>query len=470
MVAFMTDSTPEPTPAAAPAASAATPTRPLAPSAAPGSTVTVAGSDTPRAIKVDHIPEQAPADVATAAATVPHPVFSQVITKRPGPIAAVVTGLVVASVAVLLIAAYFLIFLGPGLTFLGGVLALIPLAIVLLGIRWIDRWEPEPRSGLIFAFLWGAGMSVLIALVVDSGVSQAAVAAGVPTDTAVFLQTVVQAPIVEEFGKGFGVLLIFIVGRRFFDGPIDGIVYAAAVGAGFAFTENIQYFGVQIATSGGFDGQVGEIFFMRGILSPFAHVMFTSMTGLLIGLAARRGSILLSIGAFLVGLIPAILLHAFWNGALFFVYDFYAYYLVVQFPLFGLAVLMVVLLRRSEAKMMQRHLAEYAAAGWLNADEVSTLGTAGGRSLARRWARSRGLGKVMNEYIKDATHLAFTRNRIVTGRDRIGSVKDEQVLLYQVAESRRALSASQPAVAVRGDRTGAGVVSQPAPPTGPPVA
>ncbi len=103
---------------------------------------------------------------------------------------------------------------------------------------------------------------------------------------------------------------------------------------------------------------------------------------------------------------------------------------------------MVFLLRRREAKMTQPHLAEYASAGWLNSDEVTTLGTPAGRRQARKWARQHGLGKVMKEYIKDATHLAFTRNRIVTGRDRIGSQKDEQVLLYQVAESRRALAAS----------------------------
>jgi cytochrome c oxidase subunit IV len=168
------------------------------------------------------------------------------------------------------------------------------------------------------------------------------------------------------------------------------------------------------------------------------------MTGLLIGLAARRGSILLSIGAFFVGLVPAILMHMVWNGALYVVRDFYLYYAILQVPLFAAMVVMVWLLRRSEARMTQRHLQEYANAGWLNADEVSTLGTHAGRRLARSWARKHGLKKVMDEYIRDATHLAFTRNRIVTGRDRIGSQKDEQVLLYQVAESRRALAASTP--------------------------
>lgn len=429
---------------AATPAGTATVAKPLAPTASPAATVAPAGSDTPRAVKVDHTPEAAPLDVAAATASAPQDVFLQPIKKRPGPIALVTIGLIVATIAIVLIAAYFLLALGPTLTFLGGLLALVPLAIVTLGIRWIDRWEPEPRSGLIFAFLWGAGVAVVLALLVDIGVSEQIAAGGGATNGTIFAQTVFQAPIVEEFGKGLGVLLIFIVGRRFFDGPVDGIVYAATVASGFAFTENIQYFGLQIAEAGGFDGSVGEIFFVRGILSPFAHVMFTAMIGLIIGLAARKGSILLSIGAFFVGLIPAIALHMFWNGALFFVYDFYGYYLIVQVPLFALAVLMVFLLRRSEANMTQRHLNEYAAAGWLNAQEVQMLGTAAGRRQARAWARRTGLGKVMNEYIKDATHLAFTRNRIVTGRDRIGSQKDEQVLLYQVAESRRVLAASQP--------------------------
>jgi RsiW-degrading membrane proteinase PrsW (M82 family) len=421
--------------------------KPIAPTASPAATVAPAGEGTPRAVKVDHAPEPAPRDVAAATAAAPHPVFAQPIKKRPGPIALVTIGLIVAAIALVLIAAYFLLALGPTLSFLGGVLALVPLAIVLLGIRWVDRWEPEPRVGLIFAFLWGAGVAVLVALIVDFNISEQIAIAGSGSNMTQMLQTVVQAPIVEEFAKGLGVLLIFIVGRRFFDGPVDGIVYAGTVAAGFAFTENIQYFGIQLAESGGFDQNVVEIFFVRGILSPFAHVMFTAMTGLLIGLAARRGSILLSIGAFFVGLVPAILMHMVWNGALYVVRDFYLYYAILQVPLFAAMVVMVWLLRRSEARMTQRHLQEYANAGWLNADEVSTLGTHAGRRLARSWARKHGLKKVMDEYIRDATHLAFTRNRIVTGRDRIGSQKDEQVLLYQVAESRRVLAASQPRTA-----------------------
>lgn len=391
------------------------------------------------------LPQQAPAEVQAATAATPQAIFDVDPRWRPGLLAGIVIAGIVLLIALILIVAYFLLFIGPGLTFVGGVLALVPLAIVLLGVRWIDRWEPEPRLLLVIAFLWGATVSIAIALVADIGTSYLYAAGGADVNMTVFLQSTVQAPIVEEFGKGLGILLIYLVARRYFDGPVDGIVFAALVGGGFAFTENIQYFAVQIAESGRLDVAVGEIFFIRGILSPFAHVMFSAFTGFFIGLAARKGTALGGILMFFVGLVPAILLHAFWNGVLFFIYDFYGYYLVVQVPLFAIAVVTVILLRRREAQMTQLRLGEYAAAGWFNPTEVNTLGTPAGRRQARAWARQRGMGKVMNEYIKDATHLAFTRNRIVSGRDRIGSQQDEAVLLAQVSESRARLAAATPA-------------------------
>jgi RsiW-degrading membrane proteinase PrsW (M82 family) len=406
------------------------------------------------------LPQQAPAEVQAATAATPQAIFDVDPRWRPGLLAGIIIAGIVLLIAFILILAYFLLFIGPGLTFVGGVLALVPLAIVLLGVRWIDRWEPEPRLLLVIAFLWGATVSIVIALVADVGTSYLYAAGGADVNMTVFLQSTVQAPIVEEFGKGLGILLIYLVARRYFDGPVDGIVFAALVGGGFAFTENIQYFAIQIAESGTLDIAVGEIFFIRGILSPFAHVMFSAFTGFFIGLAARKGTALGGILMFFVGLVPAILLHAFWNGVLFFIYDFYGYYLVVQVPLFAIAVVTVILLRRREAQMTQLRLGEYAAAGWFNPTEVNTLGTAAGRRQARAWARQRGLSKVMKEYIKDATHLAFTRNRIVSGRDRIGSQQDEAVLLAQVSESRARLAAATPTT------TAAPASTAPTPPAG----
>lgn len=389
------------------------------------------------------ITPEAPAEVLASTLQPAHPQLGQPAPHRFTLLAVGIIGFIVVGVAVLIVAAYFLSFLGPGLTFVGGILALVPLTIVLLGVRWIDRWEPEPLGILIFAFFWGAGVSVMLALTVDTGVQIALASQGVPNDATKTLQAVVQAPIVEETAKGLGVLLIFLVARRFFDGPVDGIVYAATIAGGFAFSENIQYFGIQLAQEGGFDGSVGEIFFIRGLLSPFAHVMFTSMTGLLIGIAARQSNRMLGVGLFFVGLIPAILLHALWNGALSIVYDFYGYYALVQVPLFAIAVVGVVVLRRREVRLTQMRLEEYAAAGWFNAAEIQSLATPNGRRRSRAWAKANGQGKLMRSYIRDVTRLAFTRNRIVTRRDsRLTAQVDEAALLRTITTERAQLAAA----------------------------
>ena len=386
---------------------------------------------------------EAPAEVQAATLQPAHPQLAQPAPHRSTLLVVGIIGFIVVGIAVLLVVVYFLSFLGPGLTFIGGILALIPLTIVLLGVRWIDRWEPEPFGILLFAFFWGAGVSIVLALTVDTAAQIALASRGGPNSATEVLQAVVQAPIVEETAKGLGVLVIFLVARRYFDGPVDGIVYAATVAGGFAFSENIQYFGIQIAQEGGFDGSVAEIFFIRGLLSPFAHVMFTSMTGVFIGIAARQSNRILGVGLFFVGLIPAILLHALWNGALSIVYDFYGYYALVQVPLFAIAVVGVVLLRRREVALTQMRLGEYAAAGWFNAAEIQSLATPIGRRRSLAWAKANGQGRLMRTYIRDVTRLAFTRNRIVTQRDnRATAQADEAALLGTITAERSQLAAA----------------------------
>jgi hypothetical protein len=193
-------------------------------------------------------------------------------------------------------------------------------------------------------------------------------------------------------------------------------------------------------TSGGFDVAVAETFFARGIMSPFAHVMFTALTGIALGFAARRGRSLASAGIFLLGFVPAVLLHAFWNGSLHFVSDFYGYFAVVQFPLFVVGILIVLFLRRQEAKLTHDRLSEYAAVGWFNREEVNALATGTGRRRAKAWANRRGLGAGMRRYTRDATRLAFTRQRIITGRARVGAEADEAALLRSIVATRAALA------------------------------
>lgn len=391
----------------------------------------------------------------TAAPTAP---VDQAVTTAPpgvapptrsgaGRVALLVIGILIVGIATLFVSVYLIAGLGVDAFALGGIMALIPLAIVFFGVRWIDKWEPEPRGIIVFAFLWGAGVSVLIALLVGAEIDNVINALGGPGPGYEFFGAAIQAPIVEEVGKGFGLLLIFWFARRHFDGPVDGLVYAAWVAGGFAFTENILYFGSQLVESGGVDAATFEIFLIRGLMSPFAHVMFTACTGFALGLAAHRTGSFGAIGFWLLGLIPAMLLHALWNGSLFFVSDFFGYYALVQFPLFVLAVWLVFYLRRREARITHDRLAEYAAAGWLAPDEVDALATGAGRRQAMSWARSHGKAREMRHYIREATRLAFARQRIISGRGRDRAILDESTHLTTLVEARRALAGSAPAPA-----------------------
>lgn len=348
-------------------------------------------------------------------------------------------GIVLAAAVGLLVVGYLAVGLGVNTVVIGTALALLPLAIVLLTIRWVDRWEPEPRWALWFAFLWGAAVSVAFALVVDLGVQLAVAFAesGATLDEA--MQAVVQAPIVEETAKGIGVLLIYVFSRSHFDGPVDGLVYGATVAAGFAFTENILYFGAALIEGG--PEELGATFVVRGLFSPFAHVLFTACTGIAIGIGARRGGGAGVVGWFLFGLTGAILLHALWNGSLAFAQDAIGLYFTVQVPLFIGAILLTVFLRREEIRVTRTRLAEYGAAGWFSPAEVQLLATPAGRRQARAWAQAQTPSRSaeMRKLITDATHLAFTRQRLATGRAGLRAAVDEDALLRAVAADRAAL-------------------------------
>jgi RsiW-degrading membrane proteinase PrsW (M82 family) len=246
--------------------------RPLTPYADPSSVVPTAGAGWP-----GHGPAVNPEPVWYPV----QPVFVQPAPRRRVASAvALAVGFTVIGTFAAAVGLYFLIFVQPAVLLAGSLLAFVPLAIVLVGIWLVDRWEPEPRVALLFAFLWGAAVAVGTALIVDIALTTARSVLGVRSSGLEdVLGAVVQAPLVEEGAKGLGVLLVLWIFRRHFDGPVDGIVYAATVAAGFAFVENIQYFALQVGEDLATGSQgLAYVFFVRALMSPFAHVMYTACT------------------------------------------------------------------------------------------------------------------------------------------------------------------------------------------------
>ena len=317
---------------------------------------------------------------------------------------------------------------------IGFIASLIPLSAVLLAVYFIDRWEPEPKRLLLFAFLWGAAVSISVTLLIQPFFALAA-APPAGMDYRTFAVTV-QAPVVEEFAKSLGLLLLLVFARKHFDGPVDGVVFAFTIAGGFAFTENILYFGRAIAESSTPGADLAVVFFLRGVMSPFAHAIFTGATGLILGFAARRWHTGMSVLAFFVGLAPAMFLHSMWNSM---GQDFLVQYIVVQVPIFVLAVVVIVVLRVAESRLTRQRLQEYAAAGWFTPPEVEMLSTAGGRRSAVRWAKQFGRGPQMKSFVRSATQLAFTRQRILSGRDVPAHRLDEHRQLAEVVARRDAV-------------------------------
>ena len=98
------------------------------------------------------------------------------------------------------------------------------------------------------------------------------------------------APIVEECVKAIILVVLFLAYKREFDNVLDGVVYGAMVGLGFACVENVLYL-VDAAYDGvpaGGAPQIGSMFslwLLRAGLFGLNHSMFTAFTGAALGLA-----------------------------------------------------------------------------------------------------------------------------------------------------------------------------------------
>ncbi len=246
-------------------------------------------------------------------------------------------------------------------------LAFVPLVAYAAVPLLLDRYDPEPWWTLAMAFGWGAVVATSSAGVVNS-IAQA-----------LFGETfaaVVSAPVSEELAKGAIVLGFFLFVRREFDGVVDGVVYAIFCALGFAAVENVQYYFQSLHS-----GQLGTTFFLRGLIAPWGHPLYTSMTGLGLGVAREaRGPMRLF--APLLGLAGAMGLHSAWNffcvlgaAALFTSLVFWALFLGA----FGL--LLVALVRR-RGRIVRDFLRDEVLAGQVSREEAELAGSAFGAHRA----------------------------------------------------------------------------------------
>jgi RsiW-degrading membrane proteinase PrsW (M82 family) len=307
-------------------------------------------------------------------------------------------------------------------------LAVLPVPLLIAAFRWLDRASPGPWRNLLFAFAWGACAAALIAIVANSFATHWIAAALADPSSADTLGATVIAPVVEESSKAAAVLLIFLFRRRDLSGLVDGVVIAGITATGFAFTENILYLGTafgddQLSGVNGLASLTVATFFVRVVMSPFAHPLFTVLSGIGFGLASmyaerqRLRRVLLPLG----GLLLAIGMHATWNASSSLGdFGFLLVYVVLMVPAFALLTWLVIWTRQRELHTVRAELPRYATAGWLPPYEASVLGSMRARRMAREYAAHALGGKpaarAVGEYEAFATSLAFLRYRGRRGR------------------------------------------------------
>ncbi|MGW1911891.1 PrsW family intramembrane metalloprotease [Streptomyces sp. NPDC002076] len=326
-------------------------------------------------------------------------------------------------------------------------LAVLPVPWLTAAFRWLDRVEPGPWRNLVFAFAWGACAAALIAIVANSFATKWIATATADPAGADTLGATVIAPIVEESAKAAAVLLVFLFRRRDFTGVVDGVVIAGITATGFAFTENILYLGTafgadQVSGGPGIASVTAATFFVRIVMSPFAHPLFTTLTGLGFGFAAfsaerqRARRVLLPLG----GLLLAMSMHAFWNGSSTFgEFGFFAVYGGFMVPVFGLLTWLAIWTRQRELRTVREELPAYVLAGWLGPAEPLALGSMRARRTARDYARHHGgrpAARAVAQYEAYATSLAFLRHRGRKGKAGADFVVRERELLDELWQRR----------------------------------
>ncbi|MGW1378558.1 PrsW family intramembrane metalloprotease [Streptomyces sp. NPDC002446] len=323
-------------------------------------------------------------------------------------------------------------------------LAVFPVPLLIAAFCWLDRIEPEPWRNLAFAFAWGACAATLVALLANGFATDwlaANIASTSPSEAEAWGATAI-APVVEEAVKAAAVLLLYRFRRRDFDGITDGIVIAGITATGFAFTENILYLGNafgedQSLGHSGLDSLTAGTFFVRIVVSPFAHPLFTILTGLAFGIAAtrypRRRAARIALA--LLGLLTAVLLHAIWNAASTLGdLGFLVVYGLFMVPVLLALTWLAIWARTQELLSLRGYLAPYITAGWLAPTEPTALSSLKTRALARDIAlRTHGpaAARAVTEYTAVATTLSFHRRRAhLTGPTSDFTAREQHLLQH----------------------------------------
>jgi RsiW-degrading membrane proteinase PrsW (M82 family) len=308
--------------------------------------------------------------------------------------------------------------------------AVVPTIFYAFIVRWMDPYEEEPFRLLALAFLWGAVPAIVLSLMGEFVL-------GIPLSVlqpsaSTILGAAVVGPVVEEAAKGVALLFLVLAFRSEFDDVLDGIIYGAIVGLGFAMTENVAYF-LSAFTRGipaGF-ATIGT----RTVLFGLNHAFFTALLGGAIGLARLSARSSLRYLAPPLGLLLAISFHSIHNLGVSLAELTCYFSFLVSVLSDGMGILLILLTVflawRQERRWIVEELEEEVRSGCLLPEEVSVVASAARRFTAlTRTRREEGwdVSRQLRQFYQDATELAFKkRQRRLLGEEESAQARIEEL-------------------------------------------
>ena len=166
---------------------------------------------------------------------------------------------------------------GTWLALAGVVLALIP-ALIWLGVFYVqDRLEPEPKGFILGVFVLGALLAQAVGIPLVRDVFRVQDWLPYHGPWIDLLGSILVIGVIQEYLKYAGIRFSVFASAEF-DERVDGIIYGATIGLGFATLLHIDY----VIGSGGVRLDVGVIHI---VVSTLAHASFAGVSGYFLGRA-----------------------------------------------------------------------------------------------------------------------------------------------------------------------------------------
>jgi RsiW-degrading membrane proteinase PrsW (M82 family) len=334
---------------------------------------------------------------------------------------------------------------GPPMFALGVAIlgALIPTALYVHFVWWLDRYEKEPLWLLALAFLWGAVPAAILSVIFEILLEVPLSALGAGSLASNLVSVSLGAPVIEESFKGIALIALVVLFRREFDDVLDGIIYGAMIGLGFAFTENAFAYFLPIIRSEGIAAGLTNIF-LRSVIFGGNHAFWTGITGAAVGYARlmRRWERRLLIPV--LGWVLAVVMHSIHNASATLAEETSSLTLLISIAIDWGGILLLAIIAalalRKEAQWIERGLVEEVGQGLITSAEFTLLSSAGRRLLTHWQARGRGgrqAAHAVRSYFQCATELAFKKRRLPTPGDEHRNLAEIQELRLDLASKRK---------------------------------